>query len=200
MFKKIAFVAILLASAAFARINIGEHGAFTFGTVWGEHTNESHWGAGFAAGLDFKAHVDKKLSFVAELEVDYRRMTHEYSDGHDNFDYTNFFWYLRLPAMGRFYLDQQLFGELGVTLAVRLSSGNMMEYNEDEVDSYTVVYHDDKAMNRFEVGFIAGIGFAITPKLDLNIRYAMGFIDMASKGNGASKNMRFQTGLTYWLI
>ena len=199
MLKKIAFVAILLASAAFAQVSVGEHASFTFGTVWGEHTDDSYWGPGFTAGFDVKAPLDPKLSFVAGLEVDYRTITNEYKYRDTEIDHTYFFMYLRHPVVGRFYVDPKVFGEFGISAAVRLTSGNMAEgEDEDGFDVFSGVYDSSEDMSRFEFGLIAGLGFAVTPKVDFNIRYAMALTNMASHGNGGSKNMRFQAGLTYW--
>ena len=67
-----------------------------------------------------------------------------------------------------------------------------------------------------DFGLIAGIGYAVMPKVDVYFRYTMGLVDMldvvkfasvsgndvdySDAPNIACKNMRFQLGVSYWFM
>lgn len=190
MFKKVILAALVVTSAVFAQINVGARAAFTFGTSWGGGDGDKNWGAGFVAGVDAKVPINPTLAFVPGVEAELRRISDEYG----NVENALSMWYLDIPLLLRINATPQFFIDVGLGVGFNLSS-------EMTVDGpgYSHSYDCDDQMETVDLGLIAGVGFAVMPNLDVNIRANVGFTEMAKDAEG-SKNLRFQAGVTYWFM
>jgi hypothetical protein len=198
MKKILLLVAVMLfaASSAFAQFSLGGHAAVNFGTVWGDNTDEVPWGLGFNAGVATKIGISGLIAVAPEVDVDMRRA----SD--DEITWTT--WALEIPILARINVLPMLFIEAGPQLAFLLSSKEEVDMGAMEV---TYDFSDAKALNTFEFGVAAGVGFTVIPNLDVNVRSVIGFTSIVDSkkafeggDDSAVKNLQFQVGATYWFM
>lgn len=190
--------AILLATGlSFAQVNVGGHAALTFGTDWGDDTSEDPWGLGFNAGVAAKFGLNNMIAVVPEVDVALRRLSDD--------DVTWSTWAIEIPVLARINVMPQLYLEVGPQIAFLLSSEIERDYG---FGSQTVDLGSSEidALNTFEFGIDAGVGFSVMPNLDVNFRFALGLtsiIDskkMGAEDDEAVKNMQLQVGATYWFM
>ena len=197
MKKILLLVAVMLfaASSAFAQFSLGGRAAANFSTMWGDNTDDVPWGLGFNAGVATK--ISLGLFAVApEVDVGLRRQSDD--------EITWSTWAIEIPILARINVLPMLFIEAGPQLAFLLSSKEEVDMGAMEV---TYDFSDAKALNTFEFGVAAGVGFTVIPNLDLNFRSVIGFtsvIDSKKAFEGgddsAVKNLQFQVGATYWFM
>ena len=202
MLKKIILAALVVASAVFAQVDVSGRIAFSYGTVWGENSEEIDWGAGFLVGPEVKYNFNPMISLISGLELDYRRMSYDYHVDYNrdidpdlrNYDVTETtsFMYLDVPVLLRVNPVSFFFVEAGFILGLNLSSNNVMEYEGESIS-------DDvsKSTKAFEFDLACGLGFTVFSELDLGFRAVFGMTSM-SKNSDNVKNLRLQAGLTYW--
>ncbi|MBR6453297.1 MAG: PorT family protein [Fibrobacter sp.] len=209
MFKKIILAALVVTSAVFAQINVGGRAALNFGTVWGENTDDANWGLGFNAGVVAKMGINPMLSFVPGLEVDYRRISN------DEGEYTQSisFMYIEAPLLLRIQATPQFAIDVGPTVAFNVSAS----IGASDGDNSASADIPSDYVTAVEVGAVVGVSFAVMPNLEVNVRAAMGFMDMLDMKkmmmgddddyygydyvpDFGFKNMRFQAGVTYWFM
>ena len=202
MFKKIIIAAAFVVSVAFAHMDVSGHAAFSYGTLWGENTDDIDWGAGFIVGPEVKYSINPLLSVISGLELDYRRASYDYHVDYDRLidpdlrDYTvtetTSSMYLDIPVLLRVSPVSFFFVDAGLNLGFNLSATNTMEYSGNSIS-------DDLSSQTkfFEFSLVCGLGFAVIADLELNFRAVFGLTSMAKKSDDA-KNLRLQTGITYW--
>jgi len=209
MFKKIILAALVVTSAVFAQINVGGRAALNFGTVWGENTDDANWGLGFNAGVVAKMGINPMLSFVPGLEVDYRRISNDEGE----ITQTISFMYIEAPLLLRIQATPQFAIDVGPTVAFNVSAS----IGASDGDNSASADIPSDYVTAVEVGAVAGVSFAVMPNLEVNVRAAMGFMDMLDMKkmmmgedddyygydyvpDFGFKNMRFQAGVTYWFM
>jgi hypothetical protein len=207
MFKKIILAALVVTSAVFAQINVGGRAALNFGTVWGENTDNANWGLGFNAGVVAKMGINPMLSFVPGLEVDYRRISNDEGE----ITQTISFMYIEAPLLLRIQATPQFAIDVGPTVAFNVSAS----IGASDGDNSASADIPSDYVTAVEVGAVAGVSFAVMPNLEVNVRAAMGFMDMLDMKkmmmgedddyydyvpDFGFKNMRFQAGVTYWFM
>ena len=251
MFKKVLLAALVVASAVFAQnFKVGAHAAGSYGTASGSNTDliEIGWGPGFNVGVDAKYSVNPSFSLIAGLGVDYRRifwdygafmkkmltpfMTSDYgySSQYDalvsalfNGTATFSFLYVDIPVVARFapapnfFIDAGI--DVGINVLAEVTSEMMGMENTEDIDS------DMK--NTVDFAIVAGLGYSVTDKIDVNFRAVFGLTNMIDFEKAASsatpstsgysedddeddddgysakfdfKNMRFHLGVTYWFM
>ncbi|WP_163437963.1 porin family protein [Fibrobacter succinogenes] len=188
--------AVLLATGlSFAQVHVGGHAAASFSTAWGDETDDVPWGFGFNAGAAAKIGLNDMISVVPEAGIALRRSSDD--------DQTWSTWAIEIPVLARINVMPQLYLEVGPQIAFLLSSE--MEYDYGYATE-TIKYGDSKidALNTFEFGLDAGVGYSVMQNLDVNFRFALGLTSILdSKKLGAEsdqsvKNMQLQLGATYW--
>ena len=209
MFKKIILAALVVTSAVFAQINVGGRAALNFGTVWGENTDNANWGLGFNAGVVAKMGINPMLSFVPGLEVDYRRISNDEGE----ITQTISFMYIEAPLLLRIQATPQLAIDVGPTVGFNVSAS----VGASDGDNSASADIPSDYVTAVEVGAVVGVSFAVMPNLEVNVRAAMGFMDMLDMKkmmmgddddyygydyvpDFGFKNMRFQAGVTYWFM
>lgn len=209
MFKKIILAALVVTSAVFAQINVGGRAALNFGTVWGENTDDANWGLGFNAGVVAKMGINPMLSFVPGLEVDYRRISNDEGE----ITQTISFMYIEAPLLLRIQATPQFAIDVGPTVAFNVSAS----VGASDGDNSASADIPSDYVSAVEVGAVVGVSFAVMPNLEVNVRAAMGFMDMLDMKkmmmgedddyygydnvpDFGFKNMRFQAGATYWFM
>ena len=120
--------------------------------------------------------------------------------------------YLDIPVLARIYPDPKFFIDAGIYVGFNVSSSLELSYQglSRTMDTPEQMQKDT------DFGLIAGIGYAVMPKVDVYFRYTMGLVDMldvvkfasvsgndvdySDAPNIACKNMRFQLGVSYWFM
>lgn len=192
MLKKFILAVLIVASASFAQlhIHVGGRAAVNYGTIWGDGTDVAKWGVGFNAGATAKMAVNPMIDFVSGLEVELRRFSVDWFL-YDDWSFS--FWYIDLPLLARFNINPQFYADAGLNLAFNIvaseTTKSLGHTTTDDVDGSQSV----------DLGFVIGAGFNVMPNLDVNVRALLGFTNMIGYGDDfASKNLRFQLGVTYW--
>jgi hypothetical protein len=185
-------VLAMLATTSFAQ-NVGGHLALNFGTTIGEDNEDVPWGLGVNAGVAAKFTLIPMLDLAPEMDFELRRASDD--------DATWTTMAINIPVLLRVNVIPQLFLEVGPTVAFLLSSEMKAESDFDGA-SYTMDLGSDEidALETFEFGLAAGVGFAVMPKLDLNFRVAMGLTSFVSDDFAEAKNLQLQLGGTFWFL
>lgn len=185
-------VLAMLATTSFAQ-NVGGHLALNFGTTIGEDNEDVPWGLGVNAGVAAKFTLIPMLDLAPEMDFELRRASDD--------DATWTTMAINIPVLLRVNVIPQLFLEVGPTVAFLLSSEMKAESDLDGA-SYTMDLGSDEidALETFEFGLAAGVGFAVMPKLDLNFRVAMGLTSFVSDDFAEAKNLQLQLGGTFWFL
>jgi len=167
-----------------------------FSTLWGDGASEKEipWSLSLTAGAAAKVAVNEKVSVVPELNVDWRRQKDD--------EYTWNTWALELPVLARYNVMPQMYFEAGPRLALLLFSEMEQDF-DNHVE--TTDFNKIDALNRFEVGIDVGIGFSVTPLLDMSIRYGVGLTSIIDgekfeADDQAFRNMQIQVGAIYWFM
>jgi hypothetical protein len=189
--------AVLLATGlSFAQVHVGGHAAASFSNVWGDETDDVPWGFGFNAGVAAKIGLNEMISVVPEAGIALRRMSDD--------DQTWSNWAIEIPVLARINVMPQLYLEVGPQIAFLLSSEMERDYG---AYTETIDYGDSQidALNTFEFGIDAGVGYSVMPNLDVNFRFALGLtsiLDGKKFGpeDNSVKNMQFQLGGTFWFM
>lgn len=194
MFKKFILAVLIVAGAAFAQlqVHVGGRAAVNFGTIWGDNTSVAKWGVGFNAGAIAKTPINPMIDFVSGLEVELRRFSVDWFL-YDDWSFA--FWYIDVPLLARININPQFFVDAGLNLGFNVvaleTTESLGHSTTDDVDGSQTV----------DLGFMVGAGFNVIPKLDVNVRALLSITNMISYGDDfASKNLRFQAGVTYWFM
>lgn len=188
--------ALLTTGLSFAQVQMGGHAAVNFSTLWGDGASEMEipWSLGLTAGAAVKVSVDEKISVVPELDIDWRRQIDD--------EYTWNTWAIELPVLARYNVLPQMYFEAGPRLALLVFSQMEQDFvNHVETTDFGKI----GALHTFEIGLDAGIGFSITPLLDMSIRYGVGLTSIIDgkkfqDEDQAYKNMQIQVGAIYWFM
>ena len=187
--------ALLTTGLASAQVQVGGHAAVNFSTLWGDGAAEKEipWSLGLTAGAAAKVAVNEKVSVVPELDIDWRRQKND--------EYTWNTWAIELPVLARYNVMPQMYFEAGPRLALLLSSE--LQQDLDNLIVETTNFGKNDALNRFEVGIDVGVGYSVTPNLDIDIRYGVGLTSIIDgkkfeAEDQAFKNMQIQVGAIYW--
>lgn len=202
--KTFAVVAAAATLSFAGGFNLGGHAAGTFGTWWGDDSDDAPWGLGFNAGLAGKIAINDMFSVAPEVDIALRRISDD--------DVTFREWALEIPVMARINVLSQLYLELGPTFAFNLSSEAEEDIEEDGY-SYSATLDMDDYTNTFEFGLAVGAGYTVIPNLDINFRFALGLTSIIDEvkdyddytGESYSyeqdvKNMQLMIGATYWFL
>ena len=187
--------ALLTTGLASAQVQVGGHAAVNFSTLWGDGAAEKEipWSLGLTAGAAAKVAVNEKVSVVPELDIDWRRQKND--------EYTWNTWAIELPVLARYNVMPQMYFEAGPRLALLLSSE--LQQDLDNLIVETTNFGKNDALNRFEVGIDVGVGYSVTPNLDIDIRYGVGLTSIIDgkkfeAEDQSFKNMQIQVGAIYW--
>ena len=187
--------ALLATGLASAQVQVGGHAAVNFSTLWGDGAAEKEipWSLGLTAGAAAKVAVNEKVSVVPELDIDWRRQKND--------EYTWNTWAIELPVLARYNVLPQMYFEAGPRLALLLSSE--LQQDLDNLIVETTNFGKNDALNRFEVGIDVGVGYSVTPNLDIDIRYGVGLTSIIDgkkfeAEDQSFKNMQIQVGAIYW--
>lgn len=187
--------ALLATGLASAQVQMGGHAAVNFSTLWGDGAAEKEipWSLGLTAGAAAKVAVNEKVSVVPELDIDWRRQKND--------EYTWNTWAIELPVLARYNVLPQMYFEAGPRLALLLSSE--LQQDLDNLIVETTNFGKNGALNRFEVGIDVGVGYSVTPNLDIDIRYGVGLTSIIDgkkfeAEDQSFKNMQIQVGAIYW--
>ena len=187
--------ALLATGLASAQVQMGGHVAVNFSTLWGDGAAEKEipWSLGLTAGAAAKVAVNEKVSVVPELDIDWRRQKND--------EYTWNTWAIELPVLARYNVMPQMYFEAGPRLALLLSSE--LQQDLDNLIVETTNFGKNDALNRFEVGIDVGVGYSVTPNLDIDIRYGVGLTSIIDgkkfeAEDQSFKNMQIQVGAIYW--
>ena len=187
--------ALLATGLASAQVQMGGHAAVNFSTLWGDGAAEKEipWSLGLTAGAAAKVAVNEKVSVVPELDIDWRRQKND--------EYTWNTWAIELPVLARYNVMPQMYFEAGPRLALLLSSE--LQQDLDNLIVETTNFGKNDALNRFEVGIDVGVGYSVTPNLDIDIRYGVGLTSIIDgkkfeAEDQSFKNMQIQVGAIYW--
>ena len=233
MLKKIILATVLVVGSVFAQnIHVGARAAGNIGTAWGENADKFglEWGPGFTGGVDAKFAISPILSIVTGLEFEYRsldwnlkKLVSAYADEMSGVSSSEIemvsqvkfsfgLSYLDIPVLARIYPDPKFFIDAGIYVGFNVSSSLELSYQglSRTMDTPEQMQKDT------DFGLIAGIGYAVMPKVDVYFRYTMGLVDMldvvkfasvsgndvdySDAPNIACKNMRFQLGVSYWFM
>ncbi|MGM9984325.1 Outer membrane protein beta-barrel domain-containing protein [Fibrobacter intestinalis] len=195
IFKIFALVAVA-ATLSFAggEFHFGARAAGTFGTWWGDDTEDIPWGFGFNAGLTGGIEILPIFAVTPEIDIALRRVSED--------DATVRQWYLEIPVLARVTPIPQFYLEAGPTFAFNLSSEI-----EEEVGDVEVTADLDDYISTFEFGLALGAGWSIIPNLDVNFRLMLGLTSIAEdyEEDGYSyspdvQNLRLSIGATYWFL
>ena len=167
------------------------------------------------AGIDFDTYYDAYYnSMSAEQKM---RMNAMFGA-----EMTFSLFYVDIPVVARinpvpnFFIDAGI--DLGINVSASVTTKSIGVENTEDIDS------DMKSTIDF--GFVVGLGYSVTDKIDINFRTAIGLTDMvdmqkafkeASANDNYSdyddeddddddtptfgfKNLRFQLGVTFWFM
>lgn len=215
MFKKLLVAAACAASIASAQnIQFGARAALNL-TDWmsSEAATAGGMSVGFNAGAAAKIALSEKASIAPEVTLDLRRV------GDDFISYTA--WAIDIPVLFHYTPVMNLFVEAGPQIALVLSgswdiSSNGLfddDWDDDDWDDdddwgwYDAAGIDQLyKKNTLEVGLVFGVGYDVTPNIDVGFRYIIGltnvFDDMDLGPFGSVEidiqNYQMQFGVNYW--
>ena len=165
------------------------------------------------AGLDFDTFYD---SFYNSLSTEKKLMMNALFEAEKTFSLL----YVDIPVVARinpvpnFFIDAGI--DLGINVSASVTSKTIGVEKTEDIES------DMKSTIDF--GFVVGLGYSVTDKIDINFRTAIGLTDMvdmqkAFKEVSANdnysdyddeddddtptfgfKNLRFQLGVTFWFM
>lgn len=223
MFKKLLVAAACAASFASAQnIQFGGHAALNL-TDWmsGDATTDGGMSVGFNAGVAAKIALSEKASVIPEVTLDLRRV------GNDDVSYTA--WAIDVPVLFHYTPVMNLYVEAGPQIALILSgswdvsSSGLYEDDWDDDDygwndyDYDYGYGASSAAsnllddmykkNTFEFSLVFGLGYDVSPNIDVGFRYILGLtnvFDDVEPGFGLPayevdiQNYQMQFTVTYW--
>lgn len=218
MFKKLLVAAACAASIASAQnIQFGGHAALNL-TDWmsSEAGTAGGMSVGFNAGAAAKIALSEKASVIPEVTLDLRRVGDDYAS------YTA--WAIDVPVLFHYTPVMNLYVEAGPQIALILSgswdissSGSFYDddddYDWDDDDDYgygassvASSLDDMYKKNTFEFSLVFGLGYDVTPNIDVGFRYILGLtnvfddIDLGPLGSYEIdiQNYQMQFTVTYW--
>lgn len=225
MFKKLLVAAACAASIASAQnIQFGGHAALNL-TDWmsSEAGIAGGMSVGFNAGAAAKIALSEKASVIPEITLDLRRV------GDDDVSYTA--WAIDVPVLFHYTPVMNLYVEAGPQIALILSgswdvssSGSYYDdddYGWDDDDDWGWDDDDDWGYgssaasglddmykkNTFEFSLVFGLGYDVSPNIDVGFRYILGLtnvFDDVELGFGLPayevdiQNYQMQFTVTYW--
>ena len=194
--SRIIAASLFASGLSFAQVQIGGHAAVNFSTLWGDGAKdfEVPWSLGATVGTAAKVAVNEKISVVPELDVDWRRQKN------DEISWST--WAIELPVLARYNAMPQMYFEAGPQFALLLSSEIEQDFG-NHVETTKLGKID--ALHTIEVGLDIGIGYSVTPNLDIDIRYGVGLTSIVDgkkfdDDDQAFKNMQIQVGGIYWFM
>lgn len=227
MFKKLLVAATCVASIASAQnIQFGGHAAINL-TDWmsTEQGTTGGMSVGFNAGAAAKIALSEKASVIPEVTLDLRRV------GDDDVSYTA--WAIDIPILFHYTPVMNLYVEAGPQIALILSDSwdisssgssyediDSFEYGWDDDDdwglddsfdygygaSMAIDFDDLYKKNTVEFSLVFGIGYDVSPNIDVGFRYILGLtnvfddIDLGPLGSTEIdiQNYQMQFTVTYW--
>lgn len=184
----------------------------------GEATTDGGMSVGFNAGVAAKIALSEKASVIPEVTLDLRRV------GNDDVSYTA--WAIDVPVLFHYTPVMNLYVEAGPQIALILSgswdvsSSGLYEDDWDDDDygwnDYDYGYGASSAAsnllddmykkNTFEFSLVFGLGYDVSPNIDVGFRYILGltnvFDDLDLGPLGSSEvdiqNYQMQFTVTYW--
>lgn len=228
MFKKLLVAAACAASIASAQnIQFGGHAALNL-TDWmsSEAGTAGGMSVGFNAGAAAKIALSEKASVIPEVTLDLRRVGDDYAS------YTA--WAIDVPVLFHYTPVMNLYVEAGPQIALILSgswdvSSSGSYYDDDDYgwddDDYGYSWDDDYdygygygassvasslddmyKKNTFEFSLVFGLGYDVSPNIDVGFRYILGLtnvfddVDLGPFGSYEIdiQNYQMQFTVTYW--
>lgn len=178
-------LALGVVATANAQMLVGGRAALTENDFWGydkymEEAVEDFWGIGFNAGVAIQYPLSGSASVVSGLEFSMRRINNEIEGVELTIRMIN----LDIPVLLRYRLNPQLFAFAGPQISLNLSTNLNMSIGplDSDVDI-------GDGVSTFEFAIVAGVGYTIMPKLDVDFRFVLGLtneVDNANKIMGAT--------------
>lgn len=182
----------------------------------GDATTDGGMSVGFNAGVAAKIALSEKASVIPEVTLDLRRV------GNDDVSYAA--WAIDVPVLFHYTPVMNLYVEAGPQIALILSgswdvssSGSFYDDGDDYGwDDYDYGYGASSAAsnllddmykkNTFEFSLVFGLGYDVSPNIDVGFRYILGltnvFDDLDLGPLGSSEvdiqNYQMQFTVTYW--
>lgn len=216
---------------------------------------EIGWGAGFNVGADAKFVINPQFSIVGGIGVDYRRIFWDVGGmtknlmtkmvGLSGMDFDTYYrslpakqkmavdavfgsemtfslLYVDIPVVARINPVPNFFIDAGIDLGINVSASVTAKALGVE-DSKDI---DSDMKSTIDFGFVVGLGYSVTDKIDINFRTAIGLTDMVDMQKAFNKvgsddddryydedddddddapsfgfkNLRFQLGVTFWFM
>ena len=216
---------------------------------------EIGWGAGFNVGADAKFVINPQFSIVGGIGVDYRRIFWDVGGmtknlmtkmvGLSGMDFDTYYrslpakqkmavdavfgsemtfslLYVDIPVVARINPVPNFFIDAGIDLGINVSASVTAKALGVE-DSKDI---DSDMKSTVDFGFVVGLGYSVTDKIDINFRTAIGLTDMVDMQKAFNKvgsddddryydedddddddapsfgfkNLRFQLGVTFWFM
>lgn len=145
------------------------------------------------------------IAFTPEVAFAYRSASDNES-GSETYDGETYYYdtditfsqiNIDIPLLFRFDIVSGLFLEAGPLASVNLDTD--IEYSGDG-DSES----SDVDQNLIEFGVIAGVGYSVTPKIDIDARFALGLTKLYDKlyddNKVDMKSFMFHLGGTFWFM
>ena len=168
---------------------------------------EIGWGAGFNVGADAKFVINPQFSIVGGIGVDYRRIFWDVGGmtknlmtkmvGLSGMDFDTYYrslpakqkmavdavfgsemtfslLYVDIPVVARINPVPNFFIDAGIDLGINVSASVTAKALGVE-DSKDI---DSDMTSTVDFGFVVGLGYSVTDKIDINFRTAIGLTDM----------------------
>ncbi len=201
---KIAMMALALASFSMAEgVSLGGHVSGAYSAFWGDSDVEDFWGLGFNAGVALYLPFTPSIGFNPEVTFGYRSESDEETEEGLKITGDLSQMNIDIPLLFRFNVVSGLFFEAGPFMSLVLSDDfdYTMEYDgEDVTDEYEAEGGEFKWPDQkfFEMGILAGVGYSITQKIDIDARFGLGLTKLYDDGD--EKSFMFHLGGTFWFM
>jgi len=179
------------------KIEFGLDGGFNFSSISGLETNK--WKNDFNLGFYFDIKMKNQWYFNTGVLVKSSLGVDKLSEADlaevgssfvfsENGDYTQKISYFLVPALAKYRFKNHIYVEAGPQFGLMYKA--WVEYNYDNDDISTRIKEENKdAVNRMEVGAVAGVGYRLLKGLGwtIGVRYHYGFTNVY-KNNSSTKN------------
>lgn len=205
---KVAMMALAFASFSMAEgLSVGGHVSGAYSAFWGDSDMEDFWGPGFNAGVALYLPFTPSIGFNPEVTFGYRSESDEETDEELKMTGDLSQMNIDIPLLFRFNVVSGLFFEAGPFMSLVLSDNfdYTVEYNgEDVTDEYEAAAAaegetiEGPDQNTFEMGILAGVGYSITQKIDIDARFGLGLTKLYDDAD--AKSFMFHLGGTFWFM
>jgi len=205
---KVAMMALAFASFSMAEgLSVGGHVSGAYSAFWGDSDMEDFWGPGFNAGIALYLPFTPSIGFNPEVTFGYRSESNEETEEGLKMTGDLSQMNIDIPLLFRFNVVSGLFFEAGPFMSLALSDNfdYTAEYNGEDVTA--AVEAEAEAAGEpiegpdqkfFEMGILAGVGYSITQKIDIDARFGLGLTKLYDDAD--AKSFMFHLGGTFWFM